>query len=370
MVRGRPKKIEVSSEEISKEKRTESKTPTDHELDLKENRIKRLEDLNGIGPRTAEKLRDLGYTVLGLATGRADEVASQMQNVSYSVAKGWVMQAQQAILPDMTMKSSVDYDKEKKLKQLFIHTGSTDFNMLIAGDSEHAIKCGGGIPTMSITGLTGRLSSGKTQICFDAAVDCIGRLNKDVVFIETEPDTFHLDRLKEISKHKKLDCDWNKLIVCGADKIPTVKAQFLYYKKIQKLLEKGQEINLVIIDSFNARLRAGWSRSEMLPIRSREIAEHINLMEYLAAKYNIAWLITCQSIAPPRPDQGLAAKVKFADSYYPVGGDTLLHSVNNWVGLNQIKTELWKAALFDSSHVRRGSCNFLLTSGGLANGVR
>ena len=321
---GRPRKLKTNIEDLKEEKSTENKTPIDYEKDLGEDNIKRLEDLNGVGPKTAEKLRDLGYSVVGLATARPDEVGAQMK-VSYSIAKGWCMQAQEAVMSKMTMKNSIDYDKEKKSKQMFLHTGSNSFNMMVAGDSDYAKERGGGIPTMSITGLTGRLSSGKTQICKDAVVDCIGRLKEEAVYIEPEPDTFHLDRLKEIAKYRKLDCDWSKLFICEASQIPTAKAQFLQYKIIQRALEEGENIRLVVVDSFNAKFRAGWSRTEMLPIRSREIAEHFNLMEYLAAKYNIAWLLTCQAIAPPRPDQGLAAKVKFVDNYYPVGGDTLLH---------------------------------------------
>jgi len=360
---GKPKKLgELTVEEIKKEKETEEKTPVDLGKDVEEEEdkgIKRLEHLNGIGPKVAQKLRDLGYSVVGLATARSDEVAAQM-GVSFTVAKGWIMQAQEAVLAKMVLKTATEQDKEKKNVQLLIQTGSTEFNKMM----------GGGIPTQSITGLTGRLASGKTQICFDAIVDCLGRLKEKVVFIETEPDTFHLDRLKEIASLRGLNCNWNDLFICEAKQIPTAKTQFLQYKVVQKVLEKGEKVRLVVVDSMNAKFRGGWSRSEMLPIRTREFAEHFNLMEYLAAKYNIAWLLTFQVIAPPRPDQGLAMQVKFEDNYYPIGGDFVLHSVNNWVALQQKKKEVWEASLFDSSHIKRGSCYFVLSSSGLKNGVK
>ena len=158
--------------------------------------------------------------------------------------------------------------------------------------------------------------------------------------------------------------------MCEAKQIPTAKAQYLQYKVFQKALEQGRKIRLIVVDSFNAKFRGGWSKSEMLPYRTREFGEHFTLMEYLAAKYNIAWYLTFQAIAPPRPDQGLAAKVKFAGEYYPVGGDYVLHSVNNWIALTQIKSELWAATLFDSSHVDRGSCTFTLTVNGLKDEVK
>jgi RecA/RadA recombinase len=108
----------------------------------------------------------------------------------------------------------------------------------------------------------------------------------------------------------------------------------------------------------------------MLPLRTRELAEHFNLMEFMAARYNVAWVLTCQCIAPPRPDQGLGAMVKFGDTFYPVGGDYLLHSVNTWIGLTQIKTDVWKATLFDNSYLPRGIAEFTITARGLIDGVR
>lgn len=347
----------VTVEELKKEKPTETKKPIDFEKDISDDDTV-LERLNGIGPKTAEKLRDLGYdTITAIATARADEIASMMK-VTFSIAKGWTVQAQEALLSKMEFKTAEEQDKVKKETQLFIFTGSSNFNTMI----------GGGIPTKSITGLSGRLASGKTQICFDAIVDCLGRLKEKAVFIETEPDTFHLDRLKEIARGRGITCDWSNLYVQEAENSPTPKAQFLQYKVVQRYLERGEKIRLVVIDSMTAKFR-GWSRSELLPIRTREFAEHFGLMEYLAAKYNIAWLLTFQVIAPPRPDQGLAMQVKFEDNFYPVGGDFVLHSVNNWVALIQKRKELWEANLFDSSHVKRNSCEFILTAKGLMNGI-
>ena len=347
----------VTVEELKKEKSTETKKPEDFSKDLCYDDTA-IEKLNGIGPKTAEKLRDLGYvTVTDIATARADEISSMMK-VTFSIAKGWTLQAQEALLGKMDFKTAEEQDKVKKSTQLLIFTGSSNFNGML----------GGGVPTKSITGLSGRLSSGKTQICFDCIVDCLGRLHEKAVFIETEPDTFHLDRLKEIARTRGITCNWSDLYVQEAENSPTPKAQFLQYKVVQRYLERGEKIRLVVVDSMTAKFR-GWSRSELLPIRTREFAEHFGLMEVLAAKYNLAWLLTFQVIAPPRPDQGLAMQVKFEDNFYPVGGDYVLHSVNNWVALIQKRKELWEANLFDSSHVKRNSCEFMLTAKGLMNAI-
>ena len=357
----KPVEVKLDMEQLKKEKPTDEKTIVNHEEDVVDGNaeVHRLEDLQGIGPKTAEKLRELGYTLVGIATGRADEIAAEMK-ISFVQAKTWVMAAQEALLKTMKMKTANESDKDKKTKQQFIKTGSNSFNTLI----------GGGFPTMATTGLSGRFSTGKTQACFDATVDCIGRLKRKVVYIETEPNTFSLDRLKQIAKARKLDCNWDMLYVCESDQIPTAKAQFLQYKLVQKTLEAGEDIGLVIVDSFTAKFRPGYSRREMLPVRTREFTEHFLLIDYLASKYNVAWILTCQVIGAPDPGQGLAIKMKTGDSFYPVGGEYLLHSVNTWVSLLQIKTDLYEAILYDSSYLPRNKCEFILTSNGLMDGIK
>jgi RecA/RadA recombinase/predicted flap endonuclease-1-like 5' DNA nuclease len=366
------------------EKPTENKTQGDFSRDLGKIHPKELTDLTGIGPKAAEKLRDLCQIndIEELATSRADEVSAQMK-VTFTVAKGWITQAQEALLPSMELTSAVQEEQYKNARIMQFKTGSPKFNLIL----------GGGVSTMAITGTSGRLASGKSVIGEDILIDAIhnhfccpkdGRkLNKnekcpecgnlakpvEAVLIETEPDTFHLSRLQEMAKAKKyLDMDWSRLIVVGARKVATIKSQFLWYKAIKHALDSGRNIRLIVIDSFNAKIRS-WSKSEMLPIRSRELSEHFSLIEFMAAKYNIAWYLTNQVIAPPRPDQGLGAKVKFTDTYYPVGGDTLLHSVNQWVALTQIKSGVWSAQIFDSSYLPRDEANFIIDKSGLQDAI-
>jgi DNA repair protein RadA len=349
--------------ETEEEKPTDEKQPSDHEADVTVKTgkgIQKLTDISGIGPKTAEKLKDLGYSLMGIATGRAEEISAEMK-VSFVVAKGWVFAAQEALLARMSMKTANEFDKEKKAKQQFFKTGSPGLNGLL----------GGGVPTMSTTGVSGRFSTGKTQMGYDLIVDCLTRIKRKAVFIETEPDTFHLDRLKQLCRLKKInEPDWDNLTVCGSDQIPTAKAQFLQYKVVQKALEGGSDIGLVVCDSFTAKFRPGYSRREMLPVRTREFTEHFLLIDFLAARYNVAWFLTCQVIGCVDPVQTGLSQMKTGDGYYPVGGEFLLHSVNNWISLKQIKTELYAATLYDSSWLPRGNTTFMITTSGLQDEVK
>ena len=156
---------------IKNTKDIKDRTPMDVDMDTTSDEedqdcaIKRLEDISGIGPAAATKLRLLGYTVMGLATARADVVAGEMQ-VSQTIAKVWCNIAREAALAKMKSYTADEYDEEQKAKQIFIRTGSDEFNKML----------GGGIPTMSITGSSARFSSGKTQIGYDAIIDVISRI--------------------------------------------------------------------------------------------------------------------------------------------------------------------------------------------------
>ena len=157
----------------------------------------------------------------------------------------------------------------------------------------------------------------------------------------------------------------------GAENIPTAKGQYLQYKIIQKLIEKKKEnIGYIAVDSFTAKFRPGYSRREMLPVRTREFTEHFLIMDYLAARYNIAWALSCQVIGGVDAGQQLGTRMKTGDIFYPVGGEFLLHSMTTWVQVMQIKSELYKAMVFDSSYLAKGSCEFMLTKKGIMNGVR
>jgi RecA/RadA recombinase/predicted flap endonuclease-1-like 5' DNA nuclease len=430
-----PKKVTLDREVLKQEKETERKTPEDFAADLKSKEktvekegeteaehdlrvyateVAELTTLRGVGPKTAVNLCKAGFrSIEDLATARPDEVGALMKQ-TVAISTGWIHEAAERLLMVLETKTANQQDKDKKARVIFFKTGSPKFNSLLGryycpdcyvtrkiadvkcrccGSTKPTAFIGGGLPTTSISGASGRFASGKTQIGNDIMIDALSKFtcpscyiqleegkkcpkcNKEatpveVAFIETEPDTFHLDRLKEIcgSRHMKFP-NFDNIHVCEAIQIPTAKAQNLMYKVIMRKIEAGHNIHLIIVDSFNARFRAGYSRSEMLPIRAREFAEHFNLMESMASRYNLAWYLTCQVIAPPRPDQGLAAKVKFADSYYPVGGDSILHSINNWIGLTQVKTELWEANTFDSSWIPRSSAHFILSERGLMDGL-
>lgn len=382
---------EPTIDELKAEKSTESKSVQDTGADAVGKELKQFFLIKGMTATVANKLKLGGFkTLFDLATTREDEVSGLLE-CSYVDAKKWIEGAKDIVMSKMKFKTARESNVDKKRRQFFIKLGSNAFNNLM----------GGGIPSMSIMGLAGRLATGKTQICNEAMVEviaklfvcpeCHARLDKGTtckvckkeavkakaVEIETEPDTFHLERLVQIAKLKgytelatEESIGWDNLMVCGADQIPTMRAQYMQYKIVQKALEEGEPIVLICVDSFNAKIRGSWGRTENLPLRTRELGEHFNLIEVLTSKYNLMWILTCQVIAGPRQEQQGASMVKFGSDSYFAGGDYLGHSVNNWLSLVQIKSDVHKAILFDSSYLPRGDATFTITAKGLVDGVR
>lgn len=383
---GRSKRTKTAKELKIKGKATDSKTPADHSKELKSK--KRIEDLHGIGPVTAAKLKEYGYDFFGLATARADIISSEMgPSVSIAKATAWIKTAQENILAVMKPMTGREVAKERKLKRIFFRTSSKDLNALL----------GGGVATLRTTGFSGRYSTGKTQIIFDTIVDCLSRTkyaycpkcnythSKEVetcskcgremfrkaAYIETESDTFSDERLEQIAIGRKVNIDLDNLWVLGAETIPTAKAQYLAYKVLLKLIEKEEEnIAYIGVDSFTAMFRPGYSRREMLPVRTREFSEHFAIINFMSAKYNIAWALACQVIGGVDAGQNLGTKMKTGDIFYPVGGEFLLHSMTTWCQVQQIKSELYKAVLFDSSYLAKASCEYILGKKGVVDGVK
>ena len=62
---------------------------------------------------------------------------------------------------------------------------------------------------------------------------------------------------------------------------------------------------------MNAKFRAGWSESQMLPIRTTRVRRTLYTNGILSSYIQYSILLTHQVIAPVRPEQGLKMKVKF-----------------------------------------------------------
>src|SRR3972149_10585375 len=136
-----------------------------------------LEDLPGIGPATAQKLKELGYhTVesLAMATARELEPAGISEKKAFSVIEA----ARSSI-----GVSFVRADELLKMRQnvLRLTSGSKALDGMLDG----------GLETQTITEFYGEYGSGKSQICHELCVNVQlpperGGLGGGALYVDTE----------------------------------------------------------------------------------------------------------------------------------------------------------------------------------------
>lgn len=124
----------------------------------KEKAVRELEDLPGIGPTTAEKLRSAGYDNIEKVAASQPYILSELLGISAENAKKAIEAARQATNIEVQTGSAV---LEKRLAIGRITTSSKGLDELL----------GGGVETNGITEVYGRFASGKTQLGFQLAVN-------------------------------------------------------------------------------------------------------------------------------------------------------------------------------------------------------
>ena len=150
-------------------------------------KITMLEDLPGVGPATAEKLKEAGFnSIEAIAVASPADLAATAE-VGEATAAKIINAAREAADVGGFETGNKVLERRKLVGKLT--TGTEGFNELM----------GGGIETQSITEFYGEFGCGKTQIIHQLAVNVQlppehGGLNGSVIMIDTE-NTFRLERI-------------------------------------------------------------------------------------------------------------------------------------------------------------------------------
>ena len=308
-----------------------------------------LNDLPGVGEKTAEKLKDAGFAdMMRLATATPKELSVKAE-IGEGVAEKVIEAARRA--EDIDFETAFEV-MERRKDVGRITTGSKGFDELI----------GGGIETQSLTEVFGEFGSGKSQISHELAVTVQlpveqGGLDGECVFIDTE-NTFRPERIEQISNAFDLDPDET------LQKIHIARAfnsshQILMADKINELIQNGTNIKLVNVDSLMAHFRAEYVGRESLAVRQQKLNQHLHVLQTIANTYNVAVFITNQVQA--RPDAFFGSPTK------AIGGHVLGHASTYRVWLKKGLAGKRIARLVDSPHLPEGECVFKITSDGIVD---
>jgi len=309
-------------------------------------KYERLEDLPGVGPATAQKLRELGFnTVESVATAAIKEL--EPAGISEKKALD-VIRAARSTLALTFMRA----DELMKIRQTVVRltTGSKAIDEVLAG----------GLETQTITEFYGEYGSGKSQLCHQMCVNVQlpterGGLDGNALYIDTE-NTFRTERIVQMAQHLGLNPEEvvKKIIFAEAY---TSDHQMFLLENADKII-KENNIRLIVVDSLTAHFRSEYLGREMLAERQQKLNKHMHRLIRLARAFNAVAIVTNQVMS--RPD------VFFGDSVHPVGGHIVAHTSHTRVYLRKSsRGSLRIARLVSSPYLPEGERVFKVTEGGV-----
>jgi len=310
-----------------------------------------LEDIEGLGRVTAEKLRRTGiFSPRDLAAASVQEVAEAIG--SEERAKSIISNAQKLVMRGKLFITAKEY-YEQRLRVKRISTGCNALDELLEG----------GIETQAITEFIGEFGAGKTQICHQLSVmvqlpEDEGGLEGKAAYIDTE-GTFRPERVVQIIKHRFPD----KTPESFLDNIIYARAynsdhQMLILNELKKRIE-SENIKLVVVDSLVSHFRAEYPGRENLAPRQQKLNRHVHQLLRMAAVYDLAVVVTNQVIAAP--------DVFFGNPLRPAGGNVVAHGCTYRIWLKKGKEGKRIARIIDSPKHAEREVVFYISEAGIVD---
>ncbi len=306
-----------------------------------------IEELPGVGPATAEKLRDAGYVDLMAIAVESPKTLAEVCEIGEASAVKIIAAAKQAA--DVGGFESGDVILERRKNVHKLTSGSKAFDELM----------GGGLETQSIVEFFGEFGSGKTQMCFQLAVNATlpeerGGLDGEVIVIDTE-NTFRPERIVQMAT--ALDLDPEEIL----KKIHVARAFNSHHQML--LVEKAMElahdmkIRLMVVDSLTAHFRAEYVGRGALAERQQNLNKHMHDLLRFGDLNNAVIAVTNQVSAKP--------DAFFGDPTRPIGGHIVGHTATYRLYLRKSKGGKRIARLIDSPNLPEAEAVISVTEDGI-----
>ena len=314
-----------------------------------------IEDIPGVGPAIAEKLRDGGFlTIEGIATATPSTL-SEAAEIGESTAKKMIKWCrEQADIGGFKTGTEV-FEARLLIKKLKTMVPEVDELL------------GGGFETQAITEMYGEFGSGKSQIVHQLSVNVqlpeeLGGLDGSVIYVDTE-NTFRPERIEQMVRGLDIE---------GADpqeflknihvaRAQTSDHQMLLIENSRELAEdlkaQGKPVKLFIVDSLTGLFRSEYAGRGTLAERQQKLNRHMHDIFKLCDEYNAIGLVTNQVMSNPA--------VFFGDPTKPIGGNIVGHTATFRIYLRKSKGGKRIFRLVDSPNLPDGEATFLVEEGGL-----
>ena len=335
-----------------------------------------LEELPGVGPATADKLRDNGYdSYQSIAVASPGEL-SNTADIGESNAND-IIQAARGAADIGGFETGADVLERRE------QIGKLEWLIPEIDD-----MLGGGVETQSITEVYGEFGAGKSQVTHQLSINVqlpndAGGLHGRCIFIDSE-DTFRPERIEEMVRglpeetieaameDREIDGSpddedaMNELIEEFLDKIHVAKAfnsnhQILLAEKTKEIAAEHEDddypVRLVCIDSLTAHFRAEYVGRGELADRQQKLNKHLHDIDRVGNLYNAATVVTNQ--VQSNPDSF------FGDPTKPIGGNILGHKSTFRMYLKKSKADKRIVKLVDAPNLPDGEAVMRVQGEGL-----
>ncbi|WP_135610707.1 DNA repair and recombination protein RadA [Methanococcoides sp. AM1] len=319
-----------------------------------------LEDLDNVGPATAQKLKDAGFTTVeAIAVASPAELANSAE-IGESTAAKIINAARQAA--DIGGFETGDLVLERRKLVGKLTTGCEEFDEMM----------GGGIESQSITEMYGEFGCGKTQVAHQLAVNVQlppeqGGLGGSVVIIDTE-NTFRPERItqmvKGLSEKHGVEYDPEEFL----KNIHVARAynsnhQILLVDSASELANELKDsempVRLLIVDSLTAHFRAEYIGRGTLADRQQKLNKHLHGIQRFGDLFNSCVVVTNQVMSKP--------DAFFGDPTKPIGGHILGHTATFRLYIRKSKGDKRIVKLVDSPNLPDGEAIMSITTDGLGD---
>jgi DNA repair protein RadA len=306
-----------------------------------------IDKLAGVGPATAEKLREAGYLdVMSIAVSSPSELAEAAE-IGEAVASKIIIDARKQADIGGFETGAMLLDKRAKVGHL--SSGSKILDELL----------GGGFESQAIIELFGEFGSGKTQIAHQLCIMVQlpkekGGMDSHAFYIDTE-NTFRPERIVQMAEAYDLDTDevLSKIHVARAY---NSNHQMLLVEKVKEL-SKEVPARLLIVDSLTAHFRAEYIGRGALADRQQKLNKHMHDLLRWSDLNNGVVCVTNQVAAKP--------DAFFGDPTRPIGGHIVGHTATFRIYLRKSKGPKRIARLIDSPHLPEGEAVFTVNEKGI-----
>jgi DNA repair protein RadA len=339
-----------------------------------------LEDLPGVGPATAEKLRENGFdSYQGIAVASPGEL-SNTADIGESSASDIIQAAREAADIGGFETGAAVLERREQIGKLT--WGVEEIDELL----------GGGVETQSITEVYGEFGAGKSQVTHQLAVNVQlprehGGLEGSAIFVDSEDtfrperidqmvrghddevlaDTMELHGLADEGEADPTDEDaLEDLVDAMLDNIHVAKAfnsnhQILLAEKAKDLASESQDdefpVRLLCVDSLTAHFRAEYVGRGELAERQQKLNKHLHDLMRVGDLNNTAVVVTNQVAS--NPDSF------FGDPTQPIGGNILGHTSTFRMYLRKSKGDKRIVRLVDAPNLPDGEGVMRIEGGGL-----